>query len=105
MGGRWGLATGHSYRTNIDEPVAGIDNTVYSKYAGVRSDVADDEKNADTKDTFRALHGGSVGNSDGFGGCVDEYIMRSNYSVLLFMEVLGSCLSVVSNLAGVVSMS
>ena len=65
------MATRYSYRVDVDEPVARIDNTVYSKYAGVRSDAADDEKIADTKDTFRALHGGSVGNSDGFGGCTD----------------------------------
>ena len=46
-----------------------------------------------------------MGNSDGLGGCVDEYIMRPNYLVLLFMEMLGFCLSVVINPAGVVSMN
>ena len=42
-----------------------------------------------------------MGNSDGLGGCVDEYIMRPNYSVLLLVGVLGFCLPMASNPAGV----
>ena len=76
MGRRWRLATRDGYRVNIDEPVASIDSIMYSQYAGMYGDTADAQKNTDTKNTFRAFYGGGLGDHDGFGGCIYEYIIE-----------------------------